>query len=554
MAGSPADQGDVAAAFVARKAIGDRLAAVEPLIDKNRRDAAALMAKPLTDSMGGPVGQGHRRRGQAARRDHPRGRAAPGRLRAAAGGGHRPGAGDRGRSRRRRAALARARRAGQPGGPAAPAAGGAARPAGARRHGGARCASALEQNDRERQRVLASFSVAPDRVQRLADREHDVRELAARCVEKMLRAAAPRRAVGRGARRRPGSGAGRAALPWKAARAQIEPFVDKLDRVERALDEAAGASPRRSPNETTCAACSTASAARPASHGFSEDPADRAGVPPGARAAVVGAVRPRRGTALGRRATSPGSTPGSPTAAGDERRDVDAPTSGRIVRVKCTQPFCTGTIVDGYCDVCGLAPTAVAPAAPAARSGAPLPPPRFAAVATTRRGQRPDRRYARRAGAQPRLVGHRQQPPRLGAVRLGAGRHREPPDPPARSAPVRRSRLGAGITQVPPVPVVDPRQALMDPPVVGEDKRFCSVCGSPVGRCARRTCRAQQGLLPEVPHPVRLRAAAGPRRAGRRSVRGGRLSGARRDGLDLPRPRPQRQRPLGGAQGSAQHR
>src|SRR4051812_44897940 len=55
--GTDADQGDVAAAFVARKAIGDRLAAVEPLIDKNRREAAALMAKPVVDSMGGPVGR-----------------------------------------------------------------------------------------------------------------------------------------------------------------------------------------------------------------------------------------------------------------------------------------------------------------------------------------------------------------------------------------------------------------------------------------------------------------------------------------------------------------
>ena len=37
--------------------------------------------------------------------------------------------------------------------------------------------------------------------------------------------------------------------------------------------------------------------------------------------------------------------------------------------MKCTQPFCTGTIVDGYCDVCGMAPTVVPAAAPAARAG-----------------------------------------------------------------------------------------------------------------------------------------------------------------------------------------
>jgi exonuclease VII small subunit len=65
-----------------------------------------------------------------------------------------------------------------------------------------------------------------------------VRALAARCREKVLRApplAVPSvAALGAGP-----DPAEVSSLPWRAARARIEPFVDKLDRVERALDEAA---------------------------------------------------------------------------------------------------------------------------------------------------------------------------------------------------------------------------------------------------------------------------------------------------------------------------
>src|SRR5262249_54537140 len=37
------------------------------------------------------------------------------------------------------------------------------------------------------------------------------------------------------------------------------------------------------------------------------------------------------------------------------------------VVTRCEQPDCTGTIVDGYCDVCGLAPSRAESAAPAAQ-------------------------------------------------------------------------------------------------------------------------------------------------------------------------------------------
>jgi serine/threonine-protein kinase PknG len=41
--------------------------------------------------------------------------------------------------------------------------------------------------------------------------------------------------------------------------------------------------------------------------------------------------------------------------------------------IKCTQPGCTGTIVDGYCDVCGSPGPAEAPAASSAAAPAATP-------------------------------------------------------------------------------------------------------------------------------------------------------------------------------------
>ena len=45
-----------------------------------------------------------------------------------------------------------------------------------------------------------------------------------------------------------------------------------------------------------------------------------------------------------------------------------------------------------------------------------------------------------------------------------------------------RTRIGAGITTVPPAPPVDPAKAVMADPVVPEPRRNCPNCGEPVGR------------------------------------------------------------------------
>src|SRR4051812_27392835 len=107
----------------------------------------------------------------------------------------------------------------------------------------------------------------------------------------------------------------------------------------------------------------------------------------------------------------------------------------------CEQPGCAGRIVDGYCDVCGMAPAgksgSAAVAAPA--SVATL---RTVGSATTR---------ARRTAT-------------------------------ARATGSARGQLGAGLIDVPAVPYRDPSTAIMTTPEVAESRRFCARCGEPVGR------------------------------------------------------------------------
>jgi hypothetical protein len=56
VAGTPGDQADIAAAFVARKALALRLDEIRAQVSRDRRAAAALTATPVVDDLGGPVG------------------------------------------------------------------------------------------------------------------------------------------------------------------------------------------------------------------------------------------------------------------------------------------------------------------------------------------------------------------------------------------------------------------------------------------------------------------------------------------------------------------
>ncbi len=142
--------------------------------------------------------------------------------------------------------------------------------------------------------------------------------------------------------------------------------------------------------------------------------------------------------------------------------------------MKCAQPGCGGTVVDGYCDVCGLAPVGTAASVAAAPA----------------------------TGDEPSVVTGRSGSTRLGLVPLGSARSSGASRPTRRlHATTQTTRLGAGLTQVPSVPVTDPRQALMDPPTVAEDKRFCSVCQAPVGRSRDGTPGRSKGFCPKCRTP-----------------------------------------------------
>ena len=102
--------------------------------------------------------------------------------------------------------------------------------------------------------------------------------------------------------------------------------------------------------------------------------------------------------------------------------------------MKCAEPGCQGTIVDGYCDSCGTAPALEQP------TQAPT--------------QAPSGRSARTARTDS-----------------------------SRSASTR-GRLGAGVVSIPRVPRGDPAAAILVDPQVPERNRFCGnpSCRKPVGR------------------------------------------------------------------------
>ncbi|MFE5288706.1 tetratricopeptide repeat protein [Nocardia sp. NPDC056611] len=112
----------------------------------------------------------------------------------------------------------------------------------------------------------------------------------------------------------------------------------------------------------------------------------------------------------------------------------------------CTEPGCTGTILDGYCDVCGSAPAPVPATATTAQAGS----------ATTGTGSTAISR-ASRSGR---------------SVRTGR----------SGSSGASRGRLGAGMVKVPSVPRRDPTEAVLADPEVPEHHRDCGKCGRPVGR------------------------------------------------------------------------
>ena len=131
----------------------------------------------------------------------------------------------------------------------------------------------------------------------------------------------------------------------------------------------------------------------------------------------------------------------------------------------CAQPGCTGTIVDGYCDVCGSPAAAPTPGSAADLDRGPVDSGQVAGVGSTI--TRGSSRLGSTAFGSSRAVASGSKITR----RVHAGSQR-----------LRSARLGAGLTRVPPAPEIDASQAIMKNPEIPEAKRSCPNCGAPVGR------------------------------------------------------------------------
>ena len=220
----------------------------------------------------------------------------------------------------------------------------------------------------------------------------------------------------------------------------------------------------------------------------------------------------------------------------------------------CTEPGCTGSILDGYCDVCGSpgaggtsSPTTgpVTPPAPhPARAAAPpartaVPPPAVSPPAVSPPAVSAPAGPATADGtacAQPGCTGHlldgycdvcgtsaetdpdaapmttdsasarTRASNRLASTALGSARARLGGTTSTRrvastSQRMRSARLGAGLTTIPPIPAIDASTALMAHPVVPENKRYCSTCGAKVGRGTADRPGRTTGFCPACRQP-----------------------------------------------------
>jgi Serine/threonine protein kinase len=156
---------------------------------------------------------------------------------------------------------------------------------------------------------------------------------------------------------------------------------------------------------------------------------------------------------------------------------------------QCTQPGCPGSIVDGYCDVCG------SPAQSSSAASAP------SAAPTTRTSAH------------------------LGATALGSARVASFGGRPTRRTPGRAAesgQIGAGLTRVPPAPAIDPAKAVLPHPEVPLESRVCARCSAKVGQGAKDVASRAEGFCPScgAPYSFAVKLVAGDVVAGQYEVVG----------------------------------
>ncbi|MEH2055581.1 MAG: tetratricopeptide repeat protein [Nostoc sp.] len=135
--------------------------------------------------------------------------------------------------------------------------------------------------------------------------------------------------------------------------------------------------------------------------------------------------------------------------------------------LSCTRNGCTGTIEDGYCDVCGLA-----------------------AVKSPDISQKQSEANTLRTS--PITTGTGSSP----LTNRSKGSRRTI----STSARSSRRQLGAGLISVPELPSTEPEKAIILNPMVPENKRFCSSCNQPLRRekgfCSK--CGQKYSFIPSL--------------------------------------------------------
>jgi hypothetical protein len=235
-AGTDQDRADLAAAFVARKVVDDRLEAISDLSDHDRAGAAAMANQPLTDDLGSPVGRNLA--DAAALVD-----AIVQRVESHVSGVETRSASDVALATRADADLSVAERLANELGSHINRAAQLRGDLVARRHldtvatEAAGLRGELEEIDSERRELFADWAGLDDRLVALGDVEASVRTLAERCRNKIVQT--PSLAIPSVAAVGQVMPADELeAMPWSAARVVMSPVVAKVQRLEAALAEA----------------------------------------------------------------------------------------------------------------------------------------------------------------------------------------------------------------------------------------------------------------------------------------------------------------------------
>ncbi|MBC7271670.1 MAG: protein kinase, partial [Streptomyces sp.] len=181
----------------------------------------------------------------------------------------------------------------------------------------------------------------------------------------------------------------------------------------------------------------------------------------------------------------------------------------------CQRPGCEGSYEDVgggelYCDTCGLAPVVSpmgevgSPPTGVTGGGRASAGSRDSSGNSSRSSSRASSRTSSRTSSQS-SKSRRSVSGRLSRSLSGGptGRSVSVRSSGSTAASSSRGRLGAGLVQVPQVPRPDPREMVLENPMVPERKRFCSRsdCGAPVGRARGDRPGRTEGFCTKCGHP-----------------------------------------------------